>query len=142
MSVMPGQMGTVNDKAACKRDEFVKELLTNPLYAKAVYKLRQWPSGFVFDEEGLWLNVDGGYICIPTLLLGDPDSLEEAMSAFVEHMIGQRKHVECAFGILKGRFRIFKLPLMMNDFQEIDDMFVTCCILHNMCLDSDGRDQG
>ena len=142
LSVMPAQMGTVVDATACKYDEFVRKLVHDPLYVKAKYKLRSWPGGAFFTEQGLWLSVDGGYICIPCLLLGDADSLEEAMNAFHEHMLGQRKHVECAFGILKGRFRIFKLPLMMHDFKEIDDMFVMCCILHNMCLDCDGLDQG
>ena len=142
MSVMSAQMGTVNDQNACKRDEFVRTLCHDPMYSKAKYRLHHWPGGAYFDEEGLWLSVDGGYISIPCLLLGDADSLEEAMNAFHDFMLGQRKHVECAYGILKGRFRIFKLPLMMHDFDAIDDMFVTCCILHNMCLDDDGRDQG
>ena len=57
-------------------------------------------------------------------------------------MESERKHVECAFGILKARFRVLKLPVRMYEFKEIDDMFFTCCILHNMCLDFDGGDDG
>ena len=64
------------------------------------------------------------------------------MNFWTSFMESERKHVECAFGILKSRFRVLKLPIRMCDFQEIDDMFFTCCILHNMCLDFDGGDDG
>jgi len=88
------------------------------------------------------VSVDGGYIALPQMLCTDRTSLDTAMSYWCEHMESERKHVECSFGILKGRFRIFKLPIQSHKFAEIDDMFVTCCILHNMCLDFDGGDVG
>ncbi|CAN0408744.1 unnamed protein product, partial [Discosporangium mesarthrocarpum] len=49
-----------------------------------------------------------------------------------------RKDVECFCGILKGRFRILKLPLGFRDEDRIDNMFNTCCILHNMLHVCDG----
>ena len=57
-------------------------------------------------------------------------------------MESERKHVECAFGILKSRFRILKLPIQIHDFDLINDVFHVCCILHNMCLEFDGLDDG
>ena len=44
------------------------------------------------------------------------------------------------FCILKSRFRILRLPIRIHNYAEIDGMFVTCCILHNMCIDFDGLD--
>ena len=47
-----------------------------------------------------------------------------------------RKDVEYTFGILKKRFRCLKLPFMFKDIRTIEHVFVTCCMLHNMLLDT------
>ena len=99
-------------------------------------------NGDIIEEKGLYLIVDGGYVHVTELLVGDPDSLDNFMNFWTTMMESERKHVECGFGILKARFRILKLPIRMHKFAEIDDMFFTCCILHNMCLDIDGADDG
>lgn len=52
-----------------------------------------------------------------------------------------RKDVECFFGILKGRFRILKLPILYRDKEDIDNVFFACCILHNMLHSYDGLDE-
>jgi len=51
-----------------------------------------------------------------------------------------RKDVECFFGILKGRFRILKLRMAYHKREYIDNIFFTCCILHNMLHTFDGMD--
>ena len=48
-----------------------------------------------------------------------------------------RKDVECFFGILKARWQFLRNPIEYNIF-TIDDVFKTCCILHNMLLAYDG----
>ena len=45
------------------------------------------------------------------------------------------------FGILKERFRCLKLPIYLHDNNVIDNMFFTCCILHNMLSTEDGYDR-
>jgi len=50
-----------------------------------------------------------------------------------------RKDVECFFGVLKARFQFLRNPIEYNIF-TIDDVFKTCCILHNMLLAYDGLD--
>ena len=57
-------------------------------------------------------------------------------SKWVESM---RKDVECAFGILKGRWRILKTGIRMQG-ESADMIWLTCCALHNMLLESDGLD--
>ena len=51
-----------------------------------------------------------------------------------------REDVECAFGVLKGRFRCLKLPIYYHNKDHIDNMFYSCCIMHNMFLHFDGLD--
>jgi hypothetical protein len=51
-----------------------------------------------------------------------------------------RKDVECTFGILKGRFRILKNGILLQTQQQIDNVFHTCCMLHNILLTVDGLD--
>ncbi len=44
------------------------------------------------------------------------------------------KDVECCFGILKGSFRILKRPALFKYKRQVDNVFITCCILHNIVL--------
>ena len=55
-----------------------------------------------------------------------------------EWMESMRKDVECTFGILKGRFRILKAGVRCHGIAVADDIWKTCCALHNMLLEVDG----
>jgi hypothetical protein len=46
--------------------------------------------------------------------------------------------VECTFGIMKGRWRILKTGIRLQSRAIIDDVFFTCCVLHNMLMEYDG----
>jgi hypothetical protein len=52
-----------------------------------------------------------------------------------------RKDVECTFGILKGRFRILKTGIRLQKIEAVDKIWLTCCALHNLLLESDGLDE-
>ena len=67
----------------------------------------------------------------------DTRSKHALWSKWVESV---RKDVECVFGILKGRWRCLKLPIFYQKKKDIDNMFFTCCIFHNMLLANDGFD--
>ena len=56
----------------------------------------------------------------------------------VRRMESVRKDVERLFGILKKRFRILKHPSSLRSLNAMEDVFITCCILHNMLLEFDG----
>ena len=49
-----------------------------------------------------------------------------------------RKDVECTFGILKGRWRILKTGVRLEGLETVDNIWYTCCALHNMLLHIDG----
>ena len=53
-----------------------------------------------------------------------------------------RKDVECTFGILKGRWRILKYGLRLHSLMNADNVWKTCCALHNMLLEVDGLAAG
>ena len=53
-------------------------------------------------------------------------------------MKSMRKDVECTFGILKGRWRILKAGVCLWGVLKTDDVWLTCCALHNWLLDIDG----
>lgn len=52
-----------------------------------------------------------------------------------------RKDIECFFGRLKGRFRLFKTGILFLDRGKIDNAWFTACIIHNMLLQYDGLDR-
>lgn len=48
-----------------------------------------------------------------------------------------RRYIECTFGILANKWRIFHRPINVNtDFAE--DIIKACCILHNFVRERDG----
>ena len=67
--------------------------------------------------------------------------LSESDLLFSKSLESVRKGVECFFGILKGRFRILKLAMAYQKQERIDNVFFTCCILHNMLHTLDGMDK-
>ena len=48
-----------------------------------------------------------------------------------------RKDVECTFGILKGRWRILQTGVRVYGVDKVDEIWLTCCALHNWLLDID-----
>lgn len=51
-----------------------------------------------------------------------------------------RKDIECLFGRLKGRFRLFKTAIVFLHRESIDNAWFTACIIHNMLLKYDRLD--
>lgn len=43
-----------------------------------------------------------------------------------------RKDIECCYGRVKGRFRMFKGEILFKTRESIDNAWFTVCILHNM----------
>ena len=62
---------------------------------------------------------------------------DERFSRWAESM---RKDVECAFEILKRRFKILSVPNPFQSIQAVDQIWLTCCALHNWLLKIDGLD--
>lgn len=132
--------GASNDKTICKYDDFTRALRSKTMFGDTKFTLRT-RTGEEITETGLYLICDGGFCKWRCLMTGYKfySSIEEAR--FSAQMESTRKDVERAFGILKGRFRCLKLPILLQTKVAVDYMFTTCIILHNMILTADGRDK-
>lgn len=134
-----GHPGTRNDKTIVKFDGFVTSINNGDLYGDVPYSLTA-EDGKEISLKGLYLIVDGGYHkwrCLQCPMKHTSKFKDGLWSKWVKSV---RKDVECVFGILKGRFRCFKLPTFYQNKSVIDNMFFTCCILQNILLNVDGYD--
>ena len=60
---------------------------------------------------------------------------------FSEWIESIRKDIECFFGILKKRFTVLMTGVRTHSIKKCDEVFLTCCALHNRLLYLDGLDQ-
>ncbi|XP_064292695.1 uncharacterized protein LOC135309930, partial [Plodia interpunctella] len=65
------------------------------------------------------------------------DSAVYQHSNFYKKIVRARRYVECSFGILSNKWRIFHRPLNV-DISLATDIIKACCILHNYVRDRDG----
>lgn len=137
LSSTVGLPGRWNDKTVVRFDSFITKIHDGELYGDIMYDLFK-SDGSNISVKGLWILVDGGYLrwssTIPPFKVY-ANSNEARWSKWAESM---RKDVECTFGILKGRFRILKTGIRLHSFTTMDNIWFTCCALHNMLLEIDG----
>ena len=61
--------------------------------------------------------------------------LNRSQRRFNKTLSSARYTVERAFGVLKARWRIL-LKRLDNRFENIPEVIVSCCILHNFCQEA------
>ncbi len=66
------------------------------------------------------------------------DTCNRSELRFSQWLETLRKDFECTFGILKGRWRILKTGTCVHNTEACDNIWMTCCALHNLLLDVDG----
>lgn len=101
----------------------------------------------VVGEDGIpkwatggYIIVDGGYADASWLMppFGPGCSYDE--KRWSEWLESVRKDIECTFGIIKARFRLFMNPIQFHKFSDIENAWKCACILHNMNINYDGND--
>jgi hypothetical protein len=141
-----GHPGRWNDKTLIRFDTFISELRDGGLDDKMDFELRT-RQGMTSDEEGddrilrlkgAYVIVDNCYLEWSTTVPPVKDSCNRSELRFSQWLESMRKDVECTFGILKGRWRILKRGIRVHNTEVGDDIWLTCCALHNMLLDADG----
>ena len=93
-------------------------------------------------SKGAWFIVDDSYLdwsfTIPPMK--HPVTYEEI--TFSEWIESMRKDVECAFGIMKGRFEILKNGIRLESITKCDKVWRACFTLRNGLLLYDELDEG
>lgn len=133
--VSRGFLGSTNDKTIVKFNSFVRMLRTNPLYKD--FKYNMYVDGVLKEYQGARLLVDNGYLQYKELLPPYKQHPSDEAADWSEMAESLRKDVECTFGILKMRFAILKSGFRCHKFSTVDDIFKTCCALHNQLLEYD-----
>ena len=82
--------------------------------------------------------MDNGYLNWSCTVPPIKDATSYESIRFSEWLESMRKDVECAFGILKGRWSILRYGLRFASIEKCDKLWLTCCALHNKLLFVDG----
>ena len=144
LSTTRGHPARWNDKTVCLFDPFMRKLHSGDILDDNIFDLYAYNgTGQIVKQRyrGCWLLVDNGYLARPTTvppIKWTTSRMEIRFSAWLESL---RKDVECTFGILKGRWRILKSGIRLFGTVVPDNVFLTCCALHNCLLEIDGLDQ-
>jgi len=142
LAATKGHYGSYNDKTIVRFDDFILGVHSGQLYGNKVFEVHD-KHGNVTQVAGLYLLSDNGYhkwrcLQCPMKIAHDYDELYyRKWSEMCESL---RKDVECTFGILKVRFEILSGGIRLQNASVIDDIFQTCCALHNQLLQWDDLD--
>jgi hypothetical protein len=139
ISVTSGHYGSRTDMTIVRFDGFVSSVRKDPMYTRYRYKMED-NEGREYWHRGLYLLADNGYHRWRVLMPPIKESSVPDEISYSEWVESVRKEIECTFGLLKKRFRFLKNPFLLQKQYEIDNMFRTCCILHNMLLEYDELD--
>ena len=82
--------------------------------------------------HGTYLISDNGFFESSVIMDPPKNRYTENQVLWSEWLESMRKDIECLFGILKIRFRILMHRMMQNSIGKIRNIFITCCILHNI----------
>ena len=140
LGVSSAQHGSRNDKHIVKIDHNVAKIRDD------WYSHVSWTyftsDGDVNTDVGVYLICDNGYCRWPVSICPFQSAAKDTLEGyFSTNLESVRKDVECVFGILKKRWRILDYGLRFRSMATCENVFVTCCILHNMMLDEMDRDQ-
>ena len=132
-----GFVGGWNDQSVSDKDPFVYGLRSGTLYKDIKYELVM-DNGNIRKMRQVYLISDGGYSNEPIFINPYGSRWIPSEVYWSEWLESVRKDVECTFGSLKGRWRLLKNGVLIKTQQQIDDAFISCCMLHNILLRFNG----
>ena len=145
LSTTSGHPARFNDKTLIMFDRFVNKIKKGKFDSEFTFELYDFDTNgnhIKVKYKGCYLIVDNGYhpwsITVPPI----KSTLYRSEIRFSEWLESLRKDVECTFGILKGRWRILKYGIRLWGMKNCDQVWLTCCALHNWLLEIDGLSDG
>ena len=139
-----GHPSTWNDKTIVLFDDLIRGVNDGSIFGNNEFKLLERDSKGNVQEVtyvGAWFMVDNGYLAWSCTVPPIKDAVTYKYIRFSEWLESMRKDVECTFGIMKGRFCILRYGTRLWSIKKCDQLFLTCCALHNRLLFIDGLDK-
>lgn len=126
MYVHTGVNGSVSDGGVLKHTTFYKKLTSGQLMLPQPKLLPNTNTTAPYVFLG-----DSAFAISKHILKPFPQkNLTHDKRIFNYRLSRARRVVENAFGILSSRFRLFKMPIMV-DVKNVDVIILACCALHN-----------
>lgn len=124
-----GFYGTVSDKSIVKFDGAMVAIREG-LYKNNVSEIYVSVNEKIEVSDAYTIN-DNGYLRYPTMM--EPSKYSETIEEqnWSEMLESLRKDVEKFYGELKQEFAILKYGVRFNCLDNVDDIFQTCCAMHN-----------
>ncbi len=137
----PGGSACWNDQTMVRLDRFITQIQDGLNLEDNTFELLAHGRGgevITVKYKGVYIIVDNGYLnwsCTvpPFTVTSNVDEIR-----WLKWTESMRKDVECTFGILKGRRQILKAGVRIHGVDGVDEVWFTCCALHNWLLDIDG----
>ena len=136
-----GHPSTWNDKTLVLYDSLISGVRDGSIYDDFEFKLLEKRSNGEIVEvtyKGIWFMVDNGYLDWSCTVPPVKNAISYETIRFSEWLESMRKDVECTFGILKQRFSILRYGIRLGSIKHVDQIWLTCCSLHNKLLMIDG----
>jgi DDE superfamily endonuclease len=140
-----GHASRWNDKTLAYFDTFMSGIKNGEILQDVQFTLlskQKDDSGNLVEIKtnyrGAWGIVDNGYHRWPCTQAPAKVNLLQTELRLTEWLESFRKNAECVFGILKGRFRVLKTGIRLDGCEAADNIWLTCCALHNFLLEADG----
>ena len=145
LSTTTGHPARFNDQSLILFDEYINKIKGGLYDDKMQFEFYDFDKNgkvILVKYRGCFVIVDNGYlnwsVTVPPIKTTDICT-EIRFSEWIKSI---RKDVECTFGILKGRFRILRYGVCVWGVEKTDQLWMTCCALHNMLLEVDGLAKG
>ena len=136
-----GHPSTWNDKTLVLYDPLIAGVRDGTKYDDFEFTLyEKRHNGDIVEAKykGVWFMVDNGYLDWSCTVPPVKDATTYQTIRFSEWLESMRKDVECTFGILKQRFSILRHGVRLSHIKNVDEIWLTCCALHNKLLIMDG----
>lgn len=137
-----GFFGSNNDKTIIRFDPFVYDIMDRDIYTQKQFTLYD-ANGNSNIHRGVYLLCDNGYHrwrCLQCPLKVTYDHNGLYYLKWSKRIESLRKDVECFFGALKMRFYLLNGNIRVQNEELVDNIFLTCCALHNQLLLLDKMD--
>ena len=132
-----GHPSTWNDKTLVLYDPLVSGVHDGTKFQDYEFKLlERKPNGEIAEitYQGVWFMVDNGYLDWSCTVPPVKNATTYETIRFSEWLESMRKDVECTFGILKQRFAILRYGIRHSSIKKVDQIWLTCCALHNKLI--------